>query len=59
MTTTYIASFSGGKDSTAMVLRLLREGKQLDRVAYIDTGLEFGEQRNKIKIYERTRRKGV
>lgn len=51
--TTYIASFSGGKDSTAMVLRLLREGKQLDRVAYIDTGLEFGEQRNKIKIYER------
>ncbi|MEY8622029.1 phosphoadenosine phosphosulfate reductase family protein [Paraclostridium bifermentans] len=51
--TTYIASFSGGKDSIAMVLRLIEENKPLDRVAFIDTELEFGEQNNIIKICER------
>lgn len=51
--TIYIASFSGGKDSVAMVLRLIEENKPLDRVAYIDIGLEFGEQNNIIKICER------
>ena len=50
---TYIASFSGGKDSVAMVLRLIEENKPLDRVAYIDIGLEFGEMNNMIKICER------
>lgn len=48
--TTYIASFSGGKDSIAMVLRLIEENKPLDRVVFIDTELEFGEQNNIIKI---------
>lgn len=51
--TVHIASFSGGKDSVAMVLRLIEENKPLDRVAYIDIGLEFGEQNNIIKICER------
>ncbi|MGL4729994.1 MAG: phosphoadenosine phosphosulfate reductase family protein [Clostridium sp.] len=49
----YIASFSGGKDSLAMVLRLLEEEKPLDHIAYIDTGLEFGEVTNYIKLCER------
>lgn len=49
----HIASFSGGKDSTAMVLKIIEKGLPLDRVAFIDTGLEFGEQRNIIKICER------
>ncbi|WP_080370761.1 phosphoadenosine phosphosulfate reductase family protein [Clostridium botulinum] len=49
----YIASFSGGKDSVAMVLKLIELNYQLDRVAFIDTGLEFGEQINVIKICER------
>lgn len=49
----YIASFSGGKDSVAMVLKIIEEGLPLDRIAFIDTGLDFGEQRNIIKICER------
>ena len=50
---TYIASFSGGKDSVAMVLKLIEKNEPLDRIAYIDIGLEFGEQNNMIKICER------
>lgn len=46
----HVASFSGGKDSTAMVLKLLEENKPLDRIVYCDVGLDFGEQRNYIKI---------
>lgn len=49
----YIASFSGGKDSVAMVLRLIEKGYPLNRIAYIDIGLEFGEMNNYIKICER------
>ncbi|GAI98610.1 unnamed protein product, partial [marine sediment metagenome] len=37
----YIASFSGGKDSTAMLLRLIKEGWPLDEVVFFDTGWEF------------------
>lgn len=37
----YIASFSGGKDSTAMVLWLLEQGWPLDEVVFYDTGMEF------------------
>ena len=37
----YIASFSGGKDSTAMVLRLIELGYPLDEVICCDTTMEF------------------
>ena len=37
----YIASCSFGKDSLAMVLRLIEENKQLDEVVFYDTGMEF------------------
>ena len=37
----YIASISFGKDSLAMLLRLLEENKPLDEVVYFDTGMEF------------------
>lgn len=37
----YIASFSGGKDSTAMVLRLIELGSPLNEVINVDTGMEF------------------
>lgn len=37
----YIASCSFGKDSLAMVLRLLEENKPLDEVVFYDTGMEF------------------
>ena len=37
----YIVSFSGGKDSTAMLLRLLEEGYPVDDIVFFDTGWEF------------------
>ncbi|MEH2952674.1 phosphoadenosine phosphosulfate reductase family protein [Candidatus Merdisoma sp. JLR.KK011] len=37
----YAASLSGGKDSTAMLLRLVEEGWPLAFVMFCDTGLEF------------------
>lgn len=37
----HIASFSGGKDSTAMVLRLIELGEPLDEVMHCDTTAEF------------------
>jgi 3'-phosphoadenosine 5'-phosphosulfate sulfotransferase (PAPS reductase)/FAD synthetase len=36
-----VASFSGGKDSTAMVLRMMELGEDLDEVIFCDTGMEF------------------
>lgn len=36
-----LASFSGGKDSTAMVVRMLELGERLDEVVFCDTGMEF------------------
>ena len=37
----HIVSLSGGKDSTAMLLRMLDEGWPVDEVIFCDTGLEF------------------
>ena len=37
----YMASCSFGKDSLAMVLRLIEENKPLDEVVFYDTGMEF------------------
>lgn len=37
----YIASVSWGKDSLAMLLRLINENKPLDEVVFYDTGMEF------------------
>lgn len=37
----YIASVSFGKDSLAMLLKLLEEEKQIDEVVFFDTGMEF------------------
>jgi len=36
-----VASFSGGKDSTAMLLRWIEEGHPIDEVVMFDTGWEF------------------
>lgn len=49
----FIASFSGGKDSTAMVLRLLEEGWLLDEVVFFDTGWEFPQMYEHIAQFER------
>ena len=37
----HIASCSFGKDSLAMILRLIEEDKPLDEVVFYDTGMEF------------------
>ena len=37
----HVCSFSGGKDSTAMLLRMLEEGMPVDLILFCDTGLEF------------------
>ena len=37
----YIASCSCGKDSLAMVYRLIDEGKPLNEIVFYDTGMEF------------------
>ena len=37
----YVLSLSGGKDSTAMLLRLLEEKQPVDFILFCDTGLEF------------------
>ena len=39
----YYVSFSGGKDSTAMLLMLLEKGWQVDEILFADTGMEFDE----------------
>lgn len=39
--TYHAANFSGGKDSTAMVLRMIELGYQIDEVIFCDTTMEF------------------
>lgn len=46
-------SFSGGKDSTAMLLRMIELGEHIDEVINIDTGMEFPAMYDHI---ERVRR---
>ena len=49
----HIASVSFGKDSLAMLLKLIEENKPLDEVVFYDTGMEFQaiyNIRDKVKI---------
>lgn len=48
-----IISFSGGKDSTALLLRLLEEGVRLDGILYCDTGVEYPENYRHIDKVEK------
>lgn len=48
----HVVSFSGGKDSTAVVLRMLELGMPIDIVLYCDTGLEFPEMEKHVKTIE-------
>lgn len=38
MTKKYICCFSGGKDSTAMLIQILEKGLPLDEILYVDVG---------------------
>ena len=41
----YMASVSWGKDSLAMLLRLIYENKPLNEVVFFDTGMEYDRGR--------------
>lgn len=47
-----IVSFSGGKDSTAMLLMLLERGEHVEEILYFDTGWDFPEMDAHIKEVE-------
>jgi len=48
----YIVSFSGGKDSTSVLLRLLEEKKQVDEILFFDTGWEWSAVYAHVKKVE-------
>jgi 3'-phosphoadenosine 5'-phosphosulfate sulfotransferase (PAPS reductase)/FAD synthetase len=49
----HIVSFSGGKDSTALLLMMLDKGMQVDDIVFCDTGMEFDEMYNHIDKVEK------
>ena len=44
---------SGGKDSTAMLLRMVEEGMRIDLIIFCDTGLEFPAMYRHLEKLER------
>ena len=49
----HIVQFSGGKDSTAMLLMMIEKGMQIDEIIFCDTGKEFPAMYEHIKEVER------
>jgi len=39
----HIVSFSGGKDSTAMLLKMIENNMLIDDIIFLDTTVEFPE----------------
>jgi len=50
----HIVSFSGGKDSTAMLLKMIEENMQIDEIIFCDTGVEFPAMYEHIRKVENT-----
>lgn len=48
----HIVSFSGGKDSTAMLLKMIENRLPIDEIIFCDTGMEFSEMYEHIKKVE-------
>lgn len=49
----YVVSFSGGKDSTAMLLKLIEDKRRIDAVVYFDCGsFEWPQMADHIKLVE-------
>lgn len=48
----HIVSFSGGKDSTAMLLMMIEKGYKIDEIIFLDTTVEFEEMYSHIKKVE-------
>lgn len=49
----HVVSFSGGKDSTAMLIRMIEEGMKIDEIICCDTGVEFPEMYEHIEKVNR------
>ena len=47
-----IVSFSGGKDSTAMLLMMLKKNMPIDEIVFCDTGMEFPQMYEHIHAVE-------
>lgn len=48
-----VVSFSGGKDSTWMLLEMLRRGERIDEVVFFDTGWEFPQMMTHVEKIKR------
>ena len=48
----FVCSFSGGKDSTALLLRMLESGMPVNIILFNDTGLDFPEMEAHIEKVE-------
>lgn len=48
----HIVQFSGGKDSTCMLLMMLEKGMQVDEIIFCDTGMEFPQMYEHIAQVE-------
>lgn len=48
----YIVSLSGGKDSTAMLLRLIEEKRPIDMILFCDTTIEFPQMYDHLQQLE-------
>jgi len=48
-----IVSFSGGKNSTAMLLMMLEDGYKIDDIIFADTGMEYPEMYDYINKVEK------
>ena len=48
----HIVSFSGGKDSTAMLLMMIEKQMPIDYIIYVDTGKEFPQTYEHVKKVE-------
>ena len=49
----HIVSFSGGKDSTAMLLMMLEKDIAVDDIIFCDTGVEFPALYQHVEEFER------
>lgn len=49
----HVVSFSGGKDSTAMLLRMLELNMRVDEIIFCDTGVEFPQMYEHVDKVEK------